>query len=85
MITIAQQCVERLTIGRELLASPEIVIRERPSQNRPTITYLDESGNKTTRAAIASHYGVSNKCINDWHNKSELDWAKTHKGLRGKL
>jgi hypothetical protein len=84
MITIADQCSARLSIGRALFTAPAFVIRERPIRNRPTITYLDAKGNKTTRAALAAHYGVSNKCINDWHNKSGLDWVKTHKGLKSK-
>jgi hypothetical protein len=84
MITIAEHCLDRLPINRELLTIPVFVIRERPEQNRPTITYLDSLGNKTTRAAIALSYGVSNKCVNDWHNKSGVDWALTHRELKSK-
>jgi hypothetical protein len=36
MITIAQQCIERLSIGRALHIGPGFVIRERPIRDRPT-------------------------------------------------
>jgi hypothetical protein len=84
MITIAEHCINRMMIERELLTIPVFVIRVRPEQNRPTIKYLDNSGNRTTRAAIADFYGVSNKCVNDWHNKSGLDWRLTHEALESK-
>jgi hypothetical protein len=84
MITIAEHCIDRLSIGRALLIGSGFVIRERPIRDRPTITYLDSSGNRTTWAAIAEFYGVSNKCVNDWHNRSGLDWALTHRELGAK-
>ena len=85
MITIAQQCVERLTIGRELHTGPGFIIRERPMRDRPTITYRCINGNKTTRAAIARKYKVSNKCVSDHYTRNGSDWAKTYKELGARL
>jgi hypothetical protein len=85
MITIAEHCIDRLSIGRALLIGPGFIIRERPIRDRPTIKYPCINGNKTTRAAIAKAYRVSNKCVSDHYNRNGSDWAKTHKQLGARL
>jgi hypothetical protein len=85
MITIAQHCIERLSIGRALHIGPGFVIRERPIRDRPTIKYLSINGKKTTRAEIARRYKVSNKCVSDHYTRNGSDWAKTYKELGARL
>jgi hypothetical protein len=85
MITIAQHCIKRLSIGRALHIGPGFVIRERPAQDRPTIKYLCINGNKTTCSKIASIFNTSNKYISDCYTRNGSDWAKTYKELGARL
>lgn len=85
MISIAEQCTNRLSLGRDLQIGPGFIIRERKEDTRPTIIYLDAKGRKTTRAAIAKHYGVSYRCVSDFYLRNNQDWCKTHKALKARL
>lgn len=85
MISIAEQCTNRLSLGRDLQTGPGFIIRERKVDTRPTIIYLDAKGKKTTRAAIANHYGVSYRCVSDFYLRNNQDWTKTHKALKERL
>jgi hypothetical protein len=85
MITIAEHCIDRLSIDRALLIGPGFIIRERPIRDRPTIKYLCINGNKTTRAAIARKYHISYKCVNDSYTRNNEDWPATHAALKAKF
>lgn len=85
MISIAEQCTNRLSLGRDLQIGPGFIIRERKEDTRTTIIYLDANGKKTTRAAIAKHYGVSCRLVYDCYLANKSNWKKTHKALKARL
>ena len=82
MISIAEQCTNRLSLGRDLQAGPGFIIRERMRETSPIIKYLCINGKKTTRAAIAAKYKVSTKCVSDTYTRNGCNWKKTHKVLK---
>tara|TARA_R110000850_G_scaffold91270_15_gene193862 strand:- start:93 stop:347 length:255 start_codon:yes stop_codon:yes gene_type:complete len=82
MTSIADHCIKRIDLGRELRIGPGFVIRERPVRDVPVIIYLDSNGKKTTRAAIAREYNVTDKCVNEVYTRNDNDWLETHEELR---
>ena len=84
-LSIAEMCINRASINRELMTAPGICIRENRSQNRPRVTYRDEFGEVTTRAVIAKKYGFDLKTITNCFNKYNSDFVAVHKDLGARL
>lgn len=85
--TIAAMCIERLSIGRDLIVGPGYIaqlmgdIPKPPSRNAK---YFDVMGNRVTRKSIANQYSVCCSHVKNVFKRNDYNYELAHKELREK-
>ena len=83
--TIAEQCANRLMLGRDLKVGPGFKFKEKKVHSVPRIKYFSKTGEPVTRKSIADHYGVCPKHVANVFTRNKFDYKKAHKELESRL
>ena len=80
LISLAEACLNRESIGRDLETGPAFTFKEAGRTYNKTI-YLDIDGNPVNRKVLIDQYNLSGRQVLNIFDRSNGDYIEAHKQL----